>query len=751
MGAFTKALLVANVFLVYLITLSWPEILFWNKVLAEFYQEFSNSYLFELVFGGIGVMAFLGLTRSKAFNALNSSLGVFLQVIGLAVLVFVNSLGFALPISTSVSFAKINLSGFKDAGLIAQWVRDSADVAPQGSESDRTQLFAYAFLRELKRNNLNRSMRAWYFVGPDIIGFIRPFELCVPQYTQYRCLRKNAATSDQQDWLSAIRNRHTELDLSGDVSIVDEASGRVFRIAVQCNRISWRGGLPSVYFEKTVDLPTEALTEVFRWVGSQGGFIMPAGIAASPQELEYAKTIFFGRSTDLGGLTSYEYAEQVLAQKLKAAPDDPGYNFLLGTAEIYTGRWVESEQHLKKALQLAPESKQYIAFQLGLLAYYKGSYLEAAGYYAEVKSAGEKNLDVWARENLWWARDRFALATWRAAQRDAQSSRRIFSRENFTTAVELAEVNFEQSLRDAPKVGPTLVHFHVAQFYSHLGEFGKAISGYQGVDSLYSAAAERVDGLVRSEVQYRQAESLRNRGNAFWSQALEKYLEAIRAGQCGSIENEKAKPKKSNPPENLGTFSLGNVEICVGASYPYSNLQPLAQYLLMSAERITSRDQKTAEAQDAAVKLTRLWTANDEQSLTVANALPRISGSMSEGKPRFFPDIKVEFFSVLGNLCRIAGDEQTAEAMFRLSLKAESSLFNGENRPIDVHFPDGRLGLARVLVSRLQALDRNQTETSRLYEELRNETKSHIEEGIVYAIPNSALDKQLRNISSSLD
>jgi tetratricopeptide (TPR) repeat protein len=745
MATLSKMLLVANTALVYLITLSWPESLFWSDVLASIYRAFSTSYVFDLAFGGLGIVAFLGLTRPTVLKFLNTITGRLLQVGAAVLLLFANLVGFAITPYTTINFLKIDLTGFKDAGLLAQWVRSSSDVAEPPTESERSELFAYAFFRELKRNNFGREQRVWYLGTESLVELIRPFEICVYQPAIDRCSRhKQTSPEKNAGWLEKIRNRHTELVLTGDVSIINEAAGHVFRVSLQSDRTTWRGQLPPVYLERTVDLPSEALSEVFKWLGTQGGFMMKSPITASTQELEYAKTIFFGHNADARGLTSYEAGEKALAEKLEKSPEDPGYNFLLGTAEIYTGKWNQAEQHLKKALRLAPESSQYIFFQLGLLEYYRGGFSAAVGYYAAVKDAGVSKRDVWATENLWWVRDRLALATWRAAFKEAQSAQRVFKRSNYKEAIEAAEADFALALQEAPPVGPTLVHFHAAQFFTNLGEFDATISKYSGVDSLYLAAAERVDGLVRSEVLYRHAESLRARGAAYRPQALEKYLESITSGQCG-LSKAEGQAKAADGAEQLGIFALNGADICVGAGYIYSNVQPLAQFLLMNAEMRGEGDPAKAETSKTGKALAQLWTESAETT-DFDNFLANIENRAAKGQPHFYPDIKVEVLAVLGNLVRLAGEESAAERTLRLSIKMESSLYNGEGRSIDFRFGDARLGLAKLLLGQISRSGAVAANASK-----HDEILSLANEGVAYSIVGSKNAQEFLGIMNGLN
>ena len=269
MATLSKIMLVVNTALVYLITLSWPESLFWSDVLASVYHAFSTSYVFDLAFGGLGIVAFLGLTRPMALQFLNTVTGRILEIAAAIVLLFVNLVGFAITPYTTISFSKINLTGFNDAGLLARWVRASSDVAEPTAESERSELFAYAFFRELKRNNFSREHRGWYLGTLSLVELIRPFEICISQSTLDRCFRHKQASTEGNSpgWLVKIRNRHTELVLTGDVSIVSDAGGHVFRVSLQSDRTTWRGELPAIYLERTVDLPSEALSEVFRWLG----------------------------------------------------------------------------------------------------------------------------------------------------------------------------------------------------------------------------------------------------------------------------------------------------------------------------------------------------------------------------------------------------------------------------------------------------------------------------------------------------
>src|SRR5882762_3847342 len=105
MATLSKLLLVVNTALVYLITISWPESLLWSDVLASIYHAFSTSYVFDLVFGGLGIVAFLGLTRPGALQFLNTVTGRILQVGAAVLLLFVNLVGFAITPYTTVSFS----------------------------------------------------------------------------------------------------------------------------------------------------------------------------------------------------------------------------------------------------------------------------------------------------------------------------------------------------------------------------------------------------------------------------------------------------------------------------------------------------------------------------------------------------------------------------------------------------------------------------------------------------------------------
>src|SRR5262249_31069900 len=159
-------------------------------------------------------------------------------------------------------------------------VRASSEVAEPTNQNERSELFEYAFLRELKRNNFSRANRSWYLGTLSLIEFVRPFEVCVPQSSSDNCSRhKQMSTENAVGWLQKIRERHTDLVLTGNVSIVSDAGGHAFRVSLQSNKTTWRGALPAVYLERSVDLPSEALSEVFRWLGAQGDFVMKAPIA----------------------------------------------------------------------------------------------------------------------------------------------------------------------------------------------------------------------------------------------------------------------------------------------------------------------------------------------------------------------------------------------------------------------------------------------------------------------------------------
>ena len=286
-----------------------------------------------------------------------------------------------------------------------------------------------------------------------------------------------------------------------------------------------------------------------------------------------------------------------------------------------------------------------------------------------------------------------------------------------------------------------MVHFHAAQFFTNLGEFDATISGYSGVDSLYLTAAERVDGLVRSEVLYRHGESLRARGSTYRSQALEKYLEATTTGHCEPLKTEEhPKLGDGDHPAQLGIFALDGTDICIGAGYVYSNVQPLSQYLLMSAEMRGSSESAKSESSKAAMALARLWTKS-AGTTTFDTILAALEVRTSKGQPHFYPDIKVEVLAVLGNLLRLADEEGPAERALRLSIKMESSLYNGEGRPIDFRFGDARLGLARILFRQTQREGASPTNTSK-----RDEILLLVNQGISYSIPGSKNAQELLSI-----
>jgi hypothetical protein len=138
--------------------------------------------------------------------------------------------------------------------------------------------------------------------------------------------------------------------------------------------------------------------------------------------------------------------------------------------------------------------------------------------------------------------------------------------------------------------------------------------------------------------------------------------------------------------------------------------------------------------------LARLWTKS-AGTTTFDTILAALEVRTSKGQPHFYPDIKVEVLAVLGNLLRLADEEGPAERALRLSIKMESSLYNGEGRPIDFRFGDARLGLARILFRQTQREGASPTNTSK-----RDEILLLVNQGISYSIPGSKNAQELLSI-----
>lgn len=735
-----RYLIIVTLGFLYLITLSWPEVLFWSKLAEEIYQEFSDWYVIEILFGAASIAAILGISASRVLNFLGHKLVLILQGIFLIpLLTYINIVGFAIPTYVVLDFSKIELADFADARLVADWIKTSIPAGDDQRE-DRANLFAYGFYREMVRGNIQRADPTWYAWLSPIINAARPFEVCVPQVGRTHCSRDLIdETKLTGNGPERMRRRFLKLNTGGDVQAVDQLGARVIKMRLQAREFTWRGQRPAKFFDKSVDMPSEALTDVFAWLGTLGDFSMARPAMISAKELEYAKDLFWRRTGTSKDLASYEAVERTLEEKVRSNPNDMISFFLLGTAHIYTGKWDKAEERLQSALKLAPDTKNYILFQLGMLKYYQGQFSDAEGYYKSVLDSALVSNDTWGKDNLWWIHDRLGLATWRAVYKEAQTRLLPFSRSYDPIRIGRAISHFEESLRLAPPSGPVLIQFHVAQLYTHLGEFDATIGGYLGVDSLYTNAAQRTQGLVRSEVLFRHGQSLRVRGHPNWTNALEKYREAIAAGQCSdSIDSQNA-GIAYQPAGGLGFVNIDQgTRVCIGDSYFYSNIQPLVQYLILQCE-LAGGDTRKRLATDAINAIVNLISG--DAAKTAKEQPGRFKEALAGGKPKFYAEIKVDVATALGILFEYLDDLETAADLLQFSIRIESSLYNKEGRSVDFRFPDGRLALARVYrkLSKAAATD----ERSQLSEKATRIAR----EGLAFSIPTTYIHNELAELA----
>jgi hypothetical protein len=149
-----RVLVLANIFAIYALTLSWPELLLWSDVVREIYGEFSKFYLVEFVFGGVSLLAIIGLSRGAVLRLAQTKAGIALCSVSLLSLCYVNIVGFAVTPYVSLSFQDIQLDELRESKLLTEWLRATSARVPDeegrgdATSKDRTNIFTAAMVEE---------------------------------------------------------------------------------------------------------------------------------------------------------------------------------------------------------------------------------------------------------------------------------------------------------------------------------------------------------------------------------------------------------------------------------------------------------------------------------------------------------------------------------------------------------------------------------------------------------------------------
>ena len=351
--------------------------------------------------------------------------------------------------------------------------------------------------------------------------------------------------------------------------------------------------------------------------------------------------------------------------------------YILATAYMYTGKWLEADAELTAAQRLDPDAGPIIEAQRAVNWYFQGRFSEAKEIYQKLYDAAKSaSPGIWVAANRDWIIDRLALMTWRVAYQVAQT--RPFSqygRDNnkFVGEIDRANALFDEAKAAFPETRKArLLPFHIAQFHTFLGEYNQA-------EEHYRYAVNNVSGSVLSEVRHGEAESLRLRGPETWRDARELYR------QAAILYEQTCEP--TNPRCYFTSLALESEEIGLSASYYYTNAQPAFKFHLMKVYLAQDPVERAEVARDSADRLNRVLLAYE--------------AARSEGKDRvrFVPEVLIELYDVAGELLVLAGRREEGIMRLRQSVEMELGSKDSDHRPAHILTPDARLHLAEALIA----------------------------------------------------
>jgi tetratricopeptide (TPR) repeat protein len=338
----------------------------------------------------------------------------------------------------------------------------------------------------------------------------------------------------------------------------------------------------------------------------------------------------FAREAEAQGLLAEQSHLSKIRQYEELVAKNPSggtYRYYLAIAYLQAGFQTEGEQALKAALLLNKELAPGILFQFGRHMYYAGNFEKAKEAYKSFVDMQPGSLE---------GRDRLGVATWRTAMQKAQREpRQYFNRKHFGERIKEAE----ELLKSARKYPPA--RFHLAQLYTHIGEFEKA-------DDLYKDAIDLLGGLRKDAYLYGFADSLRERGEFVVARKYyEKALEIHAVNARGECESRKG-----------GYFFfevvVNSMIVCLTSDYYHSNVGILATYYqnLIDGER----DEK----------------GRIDQASQGATVLKEIKRKLSQRGVRIHPHTRSHLLDVLGYALFIRGDMKEAREELAASLQLES-------------------------------------------------------------------------------
>jgi tetratricopeptide (TPR) repeat protein len=675
---FSRLVLVANAFLVYLLTLSYPGLLDLSNIASDIVADFRKSSLAEWVFGIGGVALAVTLFRQRAYRALDSSAACGILSICAVILILTNYIGFRTPISTYVIVNDVTLkssSGMVSARTIKADANEENTAGASKSGSFRQTITSYLD-RQRRRHSVSDHPFAWSFwevpePAVALIGTLRS-----PDSIQLVRDGKGPNYDSSQTYIQRIRTRVLRIFVDLNLEQVNDLD---FRLDLDIWSSHYFDVEPSS--KDNFTLPIHGIDgTLFKFISET---IYHSGNRRTERtvplllsdNLDWLERLSFGDTA--GTYENFNKVADAYADKVKKDPNDPTTRYILATAYMYTGKWSDADAQLTAAQRLDPDAGPLIEFQRGVSLYFQGRFSEARDIYQKLYEAAKSLApSVWVAANRDWIIDRLALTTWRAAYKLAQT--RPFSPYNrsnkrFSGEIDKASVLFNEAEAAFPATRKArLLPFHIAQFHTYLGEYNEAAERYQ-------YAAGNVSGPVLSEVRHRAAESLRLRGSESWRDARELYRQAAILFEQ-SCESKDAQCYFTRLP-------LGPEEIGLSASYYYTNALPAFKFHLMQVYLADGPADKAKAALDSAERLNRVLLAYE--------------AARREGKDgvRFVPEVLIELYDVVGELLVFAARRDEGIERLQQSINIELGVSEGSQRPAHILIPDARLHLAEALIS----------------------------------------------------
>ncbi len=321
----SRLVLVANAFLVYLLTLSYPGLLDLSHIISDVWADFRKSSLAEWVFGIGGVMLAIALLRRRAYQALDTGTAFAILSISALLLMTTNYLGFRTPISTYVVLDAVALkpsSGIVSARGIKANANGSANPADTlKSTSFRETLFSYLD-RQRRRQSVSDHPFTWTFWEiPDFVMRLMA-NLRSPDGVQIVGTGQSPKYDNSQTYIQRIRTRVQRIFVNLNLEQINELDFRL-NLDVWSSHYFDVDASGKENFQRSIhgiDGPTfKFMSEtIYHFGNRQIGRTVPLLLS---DNLDWLERLSFGDTS--GTYDSFNKVAEAYADKVQADPNDP--------------------------------------------------------------------------------------------------------------------------------------------------------------------------------------------------------------------------------------------------------------------------------------------------------------------------------------------------------------------------------------------------------------------------------------------